>query len=140
MSFTTQVLRGVRVTVILRLLTVVVITLPMLGLARLVAPDAADGSLLRRGDQVVGARLIGQTFRSPRYLQGRPAGAPNLAASNPELAARVADAASGCIGGHQPCQAEHRQGDHHHGEQPENHGDAHAPQQLGCERHQNFSG
>jgi K+-transporting ATPase ATPase C chain len=95
MSFTTQVLRGVRVTVILWLLTVVVITLPMLGLARLVAPDAADGSLLRRGDQVVGARLIGQTFRSPRYLQGRPAGAPNLAASNPELAARVADAASG---------------------------------------------
>jgi K+-transporting ATPase ATPase C chain len=95
MSFTTQVLRGVRVTVILWLLTVVVITLPMLGLARLVAPDAADGSLLRRGDQVVGARLIGQSFRSPRYLQGRPAGAPNLAASNPELAARVADAASG---------------------------------------------
>jgi K+-transporting ATPase ATPase C chain len=95
MSFTTQLLRGVRVTVILWLLTVVVITLPMLGLARLVAPDAATGSLLRRGDQVVGSRLIGQTFQSPRYLQGRPAGAPNLAPSNPELAARVAEAASG---------------------------------------------
>ena len=94
MSFTTQLLRGVRVTVMLWLLTVVVITLPLLGLARLVAPDAATGSLLRRGDQVVGARLIGQTFQSPRYLQGRPAGAPNLAASNPELAARVAEAAS----------------------------------------------
>ena len=95
MSFTTQLLRGVRVTVMLWLLTVVVITLPMLGLARLVAPDAAAGGLLRQGDQVVGARLIGQTFRSPRYLQGRPAGAPNLAASNPELAVRVAEAASG---------------------------------------------
>jgi K+-transporting ATPase ATPase C chain len=95
MSFTTQLLRGVRVTVMLWLLTVVVITLPMLGLARLVAPDAATGGLLRQGDQVVGARLIGQTFRSPRYLQGRPAGAPNLAASNPELAVRVAEAASG---------------------------------------------
>ena len=80
MSFTTQLLRGVRVTVVLWMLTVVVITLPMLGLARLVAPDAAAGGLLRQGDQVVGARLIGQTFRSPRYLQGRPAGAPNLAA------------------------------------------------------------
>ncbi len=95
MSFTTQLLRGVRVTVILWLLTVVLVTLPMLGLARLVAPDAAAGSLLRQGDQVVGTRLIGQTFRSPRYLQGRPAGAPNLAASNPELAVRVAEAASG---------------------------------------------
>ena len=94
MSFTTQLLRGVRVTVMLWLLTVVVITLPMLGLAWLVAPDAAAGGLLRQGDQVVGSRLIGQTFRSPRYLQGRPAGAPNLAASNPELAVRVAEAAS----------------------------------------------
>ena len=94
MSFSAQLLRGLRVTLILWLLTVVVITLPMLGLARLVAPDAATGSLLLQGDQVVGARLIGQSFRSARYLQGRPAGAPNLAASNPELAARVADAAS----------------------------------------------
>ena len=94
MSFTTQLLRGVRVTVILWLLTVVVITLPLLGLARLVAPDAATGSLMRQGDQVVGARLIGQPFLSPRYLQGRPAGAPNLAASNPALAVRVAEAAS----------------------------------------------
>lgn len=93
MSFTTQLMRGGRVTVILWLLTVVVITLPMLGLARLVAPDAAAGSLLRRDGAVVGARLIGQPFKSPRYLQGRPAGAPNLAASNPELSQRVAEAA-----------------------------------------------
>jgi K+-transporting ATPase ATPase C chain len=94
MSFTTQLLRGVRVPVMLWLLTVVVITLPMLGLARLVAPEAASGSLLRIGNQVVGSRLIGQEFRSARYLQGRPAGAPNLAASNPELVKRVAAAAS----------------------------------------------
>jgi K+-transporting ATPase ATPase C chain len=94
MSFTAQLLRGLRVTLLLWLLTVVVVTLPMLALARLVAPDAASGSLLRTGDQVVGARLIGQSFRSNRYLHGRPADAPNLAASNPELAKRVADAAS----------------------------------------------
>ena len=94
MSFTAQLLRGVRLTLLLWLLTVVVITLPLVGLARLVAPDAATGSLLRRDGAVVGARLIGQNFRSARYLQGRPADAPNLAASNPELARRVAAAAS----------------------------------------------
>ncbi len=94
MSFTAQLLRGVRLTLVLWLLTVVVITLPLLGLAQLVAPDAASGSLLRRGGQVVGSRLIGQGFSTARYLQGRPAGAPNLAASNPELAQRVAGAAS----------------------------------------------
>ena len=70
------------------------ITLPLLGLARLVAPDAASGSLLRQGNRVVGSRLVGQGFSSARYLQGRPAGAPNLAASNPELATRVAAASS----------------------------------------------
>lgn len=95
MSFTTQLLRGVRLTLLLWLLTVVVISLPLLGLARVVAPEAAQGSLLRRDGVVVGARLIGQSFQSARYLQGRPAGAPNLAASNPELARRVAAAASG---------------------------------------------
>jgi K+-transporting ATPase ATPase C chain len=66
----------------------------MLGLARLVAPHAASGSLLQRNGVVVGSRLLGQRFASDRYLQGRPAGAPNLAASNPELSARVAAAAS----------------------------------------------
>jgi K+-transporting ATPase ATPase C chain len=94
MSIAAQVFRGLRLTLVLWLLTVVVITLPLLGLARLVAPDAANGSLTRRDGQVVGSRLIGQGFSSARYLQGRPAGAPNLAASNPELATRVAAAAS----------------------------------------------
>ncbi len=94
MSAAAQLWRGVRLTLLLWLLTVVVITLPLLGLARLVAPDAATGSLLRTGERVVGSRLIGQGFSSERYVQGRPAGAPNLAASNPELATRVAAAAS----------------------------------------------
>ena len=93
MTFTAQLLRGVRATLVFWLLTVVVITLPLLGLAHLVAPDAAGGSLIRRDDQVVGSRLIGQGFRSARYLQGRPAGSPNLAPSNPALKDRVAAAA-----------------------------------------------
>ncbi|MFO0139725.1 MAG: potassium-transporting ATPase subunit C, partial [Cyanobacteriota bacterium] len=93
MSAVDQLWRGIRLTLLLWFLTVVVITLPMLGLARLVAPDPASGSLIRRDGQVVGSRLIGQGFSSARYLQGRPAGAPNLAASNPELGGRVAAAA-----------------------------------------------
>lgn len=96
MTFTAQLLRGVRATLVLWMLTVVVITLPLLGLAHLVAPDAASGSLIRQGNQVVGSRLIGQGFRSARYLQGRPAGSPNLAPSNPALKDRV-EAAAGAL-------------------------------------------
>lgn len=94
MTFTAQWLRGVRATLVLWMLTVVVITLPLLGLAQLVTPDAASGSLIRSDGQVVGSRLIGQGFRSARYLQGRPAGSPNLAPSNPALKDRVDAAAS----------------------------------------------
>ena len=49
MSIAAQLFRGLRLTLVLWLLTVVVTTLPLLGLARLVAPDAASGSLLACG-------------------------------------------------------------------------------------------
>lgn len=72
MTFTAQLLKGIRATVVFWLLTVVVITAPLLGLAHLVAPDAASGSLIRRNGQVVGSRLVGQPFHWARYLQGAP--------------------------------------------------------------------
>ncbi len=99
--------QGLRLTLVLWLLTVVVITLPMLGLARLVAPQQAEGSLVRAGGRVVGSSLVGQAFTADRYLQGRPSsvaygsgdppssGPSNLAPGNPDLAQRVAaDAAT----------------------------------------------
>lgn len=102
-----QLGQGVRLTVALWLLTVVVITLPMLGLARIVAPHQARGSLVEAGGRVIGSALIGQTFTGGRYLHGRPSavaygsgtppssGPSNLAPGNPDLARRVAaDAAA----------------------------------------------
>ena len=64
--------QGLRLTLVLWLLTVVVITVPMLGLARIAAPRQAEGSLVRVDGRVVGSALIGQAFTSDRYLQGRP--------------------------------------------------------------------
>ena len=96
MTFVASLIRALRTTAVLWLLTVVVTTVPMLAVARLLAPDQAEGSLIRRGAgngaEVVGSRLVGQTFQSDRYLQSRPAGSPNLAPSNPELSQRVAAA------------------------------------------------
>lgn len=94
MTLTAHLLRGLRLTLVLWLLTVVVITLPLLGLARVLAPGAAAGSLVTHNGTVVGSRLIGQPLKGERYLQGRPAGQPNLSVANSELARRVA-AASG---------------------------------------------
>lgn len=74
-------------------------------LGSVVFPEAAQGSLLRRGDEVVvGSALVGQRFVHPGYLHGRPSAAnhdpraaagSNAAASNPALRDRVqADAAA----------------------------------------------
>lgn len=46
--------------------------LVLTGLAQAVLKNPADGSLLRRGDAVVGSALVGQTFATDRYFQGRP--------------------------------------------------------------------
>lgn len=90
MAIATHFWQGIRLTLVLWLLTVVAITLPLLLLAQLVAPEAANGSLVHDANRVVGSRLIGQPFSAARYLQGRPGDAPDLAFSSPELSKRIA--------------------------------------------------
>jgi potassium-transporting ATPase KdpC subunit len=42
------------------------------GLTQMALPVQANGSFIRRGDVVVGSTLIGQSFTSDQYFQGRP--------------------------------------------------------------------
>jgi K+-transporting ATPase ATPase C chain len=69
---------------------------------RLAFPAQTSGSLIERGGQAVGSRLLGQPFGSPRYFWSRPSattpqpyngaasGGSNLGPTNPALAAAVA--------------------------------------------------
>jgi len=57
---------------LLTILTGVVYPLVVTGLAQLLFPVQANGSLLTRGDVVVGSALIGQPFDAPTYFWGRP--------------------------------------------------------------------
>jgi len=86
---------------LLTVVTGIIYPLLVTGIAQLVFPDKANGSLLRQGSQYVGSELIGQPFDDPKYFWGRLSATPdfpynsasssgsNLGPSNPALVEAV---------------------------------------------------
>ena len=82
---------------LLTVLTGVVYPLVVTGIASLVFPDQARGSVIVRDGKPVGSRLIGQNFSEPKYFWSRPSatspqpyngvasGGSNLGPLNPAL-------------------------------------------------------
>lgn len=64
-------------TLVMTVLTGLAYPLAMTGIAQAVFPTAANGSLIRSGDQVIGSALIAQGFAKPDYFHPRPSGAGN---------------------------------------------------------------
>ncbi|EMH5180730.1 potassium-transporting ATPase subunit KdpC [Serratia marcescens] len=92
--------------ILLTLITGIAYPLLTTGLAQLLFPGAANGSLLYRGDKAVGSALIGQNFTRADYFWGRPSATgdsaynslasagSNLAATNPALDKAIAERAA----------------------------------------------
>ena len=57
------------------LITGIAYPLAITGLAQVAMPQAANGSLVRKGQAIVGSQLIGQAFKSDRYVWPRPSAA-----------------------------------------------------------------
>ncbi|HEY8185374.1 MAG TPA: potassium-transporting ATPase subunit KdpC [Pyrinomonadaceae bacterium] len=68
----TAILMTIVTTILLGLIYPLVVT----GLAQVIFPDQANGSLIKGADgSVIGSRLIGQPFSSPGYFRSRPSAA-----------------------------------------------------------------
>lgn len=66
---------AVKMTLVLMVLTGIIYPIVVFGIADVIFPSQAGGSLITHGGRVVGSAVIGQNFSQERYFHGRPSAA-----------------------------------------------------------------
>ena len=72
-----QMIPGLRMTILLTVLTGLIYPGVVTGICQVLFPAQANGSLITRNGKVIGSSLIGQNFARAEYFQPRPSAAGN---------------------------------------------------------------
>ena len=70
-----QMLPGLRMTLVMTVLTGLIYPGIVTGLCQMLFPNQASGSLISKDGRIIGSSLIGQNFTKPEYFQPRPSAA-----------------------------------------------------------------